>query len=57
MTTHRACSSEDDYVGAAFSGRGLLLILRSDCPDPNLVVDDPRWVGWRGTAAHRWGSG
>ncbi|MEU6347041.1 hypothetical protein ABZ883_39560 [Streptomyces sp. NPDC046977] len=58
VTMHRADCVEDDYVGTAFSEHDLLLILRSaGLPDPELVVDDPRWVEWQGAAAHRWGSG
>ncbi|MDX3078398.1 hypothetical protein [Streptomyces sp. MI02-7b] len=58
VTMHREGRVEDDYVGTAFSEHDLLLILRSSgLMDPDLVVDDPRWVEWRGSAAHRWGSG
>ncbi|MFE0633498.1 hypothetical protein ACFW3D_42045 [Streptomyces sp. NPDC058864] len=58
VTMHREDRMEDDYVGTAFSDHDLLLILRSaGLPDPDLVVDDPRWVEWRGAAAHRWVSG
>ncbi|MEU6346588.1 hypothetical protein ABZ883_37215 [Streptomyces sp. NPDC046977] len=58
VTMYRAGRAEDDYVGTAFSEHDLLLILRSPgLPDPDLVVDDPRWVEWRGATAHRWGSG
>lgn len=45
VTMHRAGYAEDDYVGTAFSEHDLLLILRSTgLVDPDLVVDDPRWV-------------
>ncbi|MFF7680961.1 hypothetical protein [Actinacidiphila glaucinigra] len=58
VTMHREGRMEDDYVGTAFSDHDLLLILRSaGLPEPGLVVDDPRWVEWRGAAAHRWGTG
>lgn len=57
MTMHRADHAEGDYVGTAFCEHDLLLILRSvGLPDPDLVVDDPRWVAWHGAAAHQWGS-
>ncbi|MGI5255536.1 hypothetical protein [Actinacidiphila glaucinigra] len=58
VTMHRGVRVEDDYLGTAFSERDLLLILRSaGIPDPDLVLDDPRWVEWRGAAAHRWENG
>ncbi|WSM88106.1 hypothetical protein OIF68_00980 [Actinacidiphila glaucinigra] len=58
VTMHREGRMEDDYVGTAFSDHDLLLILRSaGLPEPGLVVDDPRWVEWRGAAAHRRGTG
>ncbi|MET9880195.1 hypothetical protein ABZZ36_37130 [Actinacidiphila glaucinigra] len=56
VTMHREDRMEDDYVGTAFSEHDLLLILRSaGLPDPDLVVDDPRWVD--GGARLRTGGG
>ncbi|MFB7294053.1 hypothetical protein [Actinacidiphila glaucinigra] len=56
VTMHRENRLEDDYVGTAFSECDLLSILRSaGLPEPDLVVDDPQWVQWRGAAAHQWG--
>ncbi|MEU6346820.1 hypothetical protein ABZ883_38415 [Streptomyces sp. NPDC046977] len=57
VTIHRQ-GRADAYLGVAFSERDLVLILRSaGMPAPDLLVDDPRWVEWRGSGAHRWGSG
>ncbi|MFJ5221146.1 hypothetical protein ACIP98_41855 [Streptomyces sp. NPDC088354] len=54
VTMHRAGRVEDDYLGTAFSEHDLLLILQSaGIREPDLLVDDPRWVEWRGAGAHR----
>ncbi|MFB7228495.1 hypothetical protein ACFCY9_12335 [Streptomyces fimicarius] len=45
-------------LGLAFSDRDLTVFLaEAGLLDPELLLDDPAWVEWRGGRAHEWGAG
>ncbi|MER7048346.1 hypothetical protein [Streptomyces jumonjinensis] len=66
ITVHRPSSSggrrvsvhrhgRDETLGLAFSDRDLVVFLEAaGITDPELILDDPAWVQWRGTGAHHW---
>ncbi|WP_331758184.1 hypothetical protein [[Kitasatospora] papulosa] len=42
-------------LGLAYSDDELLVFLEgAGLQDPDLVLDDPAWVEWRGGRAHEW---
>ncbi|MFG2948468.1 hypothetical protein [Streptomyces adustus] len=48
-------SGWDEILGTAYSDHDLVVFLQSagiDNPDP--VLDDDRWVEWRGARPHQW---
>ncbi|MER7665776.1 MULTISPECIES: hypothetical protein [unclassified Streptomyces] len=53
VTVHR--HSRDEILGLAHSDHDLIVFLESaGILDPEQVVDDPRWVEWRGGLPHHW---
>ncbi|MEU9779287.1 hypothetical protein [Streptomyces sp. NPDC047968] len=44
-----------EVLGLAHSDRDLVVFLeRAGLSDPDGILDDPRWVEWRGGRAHEW---
>ncbi|MEV6161999.1 hypothetical protein AB0L71_08740 [Streptomyces sp. NPDC052052] len=53
VTVHRR--GRDEMLGLAQSDRDLVVFLEAaGVLDPETVLDDPRWVEWRGGRAHQW---
>ncbi|MEU0228182.1 hypothetical protein ABZ177_28060 [Streptomyces sp. NPDC006284] len=51
VTVHR--HGRDEILGTAYSDHDLVVFLEgAGIDDPDAVVDDGRWVEWRGGAAH-----
>ncbi|MEU4038875.1 hypothetical protein [Streptomyces collinus] len=51
VTVHR--NDGDEILGTAYSDHDLVVILEgAGIAAPEAVLDDPRWVEWRGAAAH-----
>lgn len=45
----------DGILGTAYSDHDLVVFLEgAGIVDPDTVIDDPRWVEWRGGHAHEW---
>ncbi|WP_097922083.1 hypothetical protein [Streptomyces sp. wa1063] len=45
-------------LGLAYSDHDLTVFLAdAGLLDPDLLLDDPRWVEWRGGRAHEWSTG
>ncbi|MEW1569878.1 hypothetical protein AB0454_44110 [Streptomyces sp. NPDC093509] len=45
----------DEILGTAYSDHDLVVFLEAvGISDPELVLDDPRWVEWRDGPAHEW---
>ncbi|MFI9346361.1 hypothetical protein ACIG0D_34645 [Streptomyces sp. NPDC052773] len=43
----------DEILGTAYSDHDLVVFLEgAGIPDPEAILDDPRWVEWRGGHAH-----
>ncbi|MFE7752045.1 hypothetical protein [Streptomyces sp. NPDC057428] len=49
-------SSADTHIlGIAYSDRDVVEFLRrAGLEDPDLLLDDPAWVRWRGGRPHEW---
>ncbi|MEU6072093.1 hypothetical protein ABZ864_48670 [Streptomyces sp. NPDC047082] len=48
----------DKILGTAYSDQDLVVFLEAaGITDPDVLLDDPRWVEWRGGAAHAWSAG
>ncbi|MFD9461249.1 hypothetical protein [Streptomyces sp. NPDC060027] len=48
----------DEILGTAYSDRDLVVFLEAaGIDDPEGILDDPRWIEWRGGRAHRWSAG
>ncbi|MFE2112026.1 hypothetical protein ACFXAY_01350 [Streptomyces microflavus] len=44
-------------LGLAYSDHDLIVFLAdAGLLDPDLLLDDPAWVEWRGGRAHEWGA-
>ncbi|MFJ9890865.1 hypothetical protein ACIQRW_34145 [Streptomyces sp. NPDC091287] len=44
-------------LGLAYSDHDLVVFLAdAGLLDPDLLLDDPAWVDWRGGRAHGWGA-
>ncbi|MCX4530237.1 hypothetical protein OHA79_43080 [Streptomyces sp. NBC_00841] len=53
VSVHR--TGGDEVLGLAHSDRDVVAFLEgAGLSDPEEVLDDPRWVEWRGSPAHRW---
>lgn len=53
VTVRRA--GRDEILGLAHSDHDLVVFLEgAGILDPELIVDDPVWVEWRGSRAHQW---
>ncbi|MEU9984856.1 hypothetical protein [Streptomyces sp. NPDC050856] len=53
MTMHRR--GRDEGVDLAHCDHDLVVFLEAaGVSDPDRVLDDPRWVEWRGGRSHRW---
>ncbi|WP_435280080.1 hypothetical protein [Streptomyces sp. 1222.5] len=53
VTVHR--HGHDAILGTAYSDHDLVRLLRAaGIADPDWVLDDPRWVQWRGDRPHQW---
>ncbi|MFF0191171.1 hypothetical protein [Streptomyces sp. NPDC005244] len=53
VTVHR--HGRDEILGTAYSDQDLVVFLEAaGIFDPDLVLDDPRWVEWRDGPAHWW---
>ncbi|MFD6418675.1 hypothetical protein [Streptomyces sp. NPDC060194] len=51
VTVH--AGGRDAVLGTAYSDRDLLVFLEgAGITDPEAVLDDPRWVEWRGGPPH-----
>ncbi|KOG33024.1 hypothetical protein [Streptomyces resistomycificus] len=45
----------DEILGTAYSDHDLVVFLEgAGVVDPEGVLDDPRWVEWRGGGPHEW---
>lgn len=45
----------NEILGLAHSDRDLIVFLeQAGILDPELILDDPHWVEWRGGRAHQW---
>ncbi|MFJ5817373.1 hypothetical protein ACIQGT_26265 [Streptomyces sp. NPDC093108] len=45
----------DEFLGTAFSDHDLVVFLEAaGIPDADTVLDDPRFIEWRGGHAHEW---
>ena len=57
-TGGRRVTARGHILGLAHSDHDLIVLLeRAGLHDADLVLDDPRWVEWRGGAAHRYEAG
>ncbi|WP_327687220.1 hypothetical protein [Streptomyces sp. NBC_00467] len=55
VTLHR--HGRDEILGLAHSDHDLVVFLEAaGILDPAQVLDDPRWIEWRGGRAHHWGA-
>ncbi|QNP61568.1 hypothetical protein [Streptomyces genisteinicus] len=53
VTVHT--QGRDEILGTAYSDHDLVVFLEAaGIVDPDTVLDDPRWVEWRGGHAHHW---
>ncbi|MBM9623609.1 hypothetical protein [Streptomyces zhihengii] len=53
VTVHT--QGRDEILGTAYSDHDLVVFLEAaGILDPEAVLDDPRWVEWRGGRAHHW---
>ncbi|WP_371674233.1 hypothetical protein OG985_45805 [Streptomyces sp. NBC_00289] len=53
VTVHR--QGRDEILGTAYSDHDLVVFLEAKgIKDPDGVLDDPRWVEWRGASPHQW---
>ncbi|MCM2388750.1 hypothetical protein [Streptomyces albipurpureus] len=53
VSMHR--HGRDEILGLAFSDHDLVVFLEAaGITDPDLIMDDPAWVEWRGAGAHHW---
>ncbi|TXS51928.1 hypothetical protein [Streptomyces sp. t39] len=53
VTVHT--QGRDEILGTAYSDHDLVVFLEAaGILDPETVLDDPRWVEWRGGRAHHW---
>ncbi|WP_405558593.1 hypothetical protein [Streptomyces sp. NBC_01171] len=52
VTVHR--HGHDEILGTAYSDHDLVVFLEgAGVADPEAILDDPRWVEWRGSPAHQ----
>ncbi|MFE1329736.1 hypothetical protein [Streptomyces microflavus] len=52
----RRVTARGRILGLAHSDHDLVVFLAdAGLLDPDLLLDDPRWVEWRGGRAHEWG--
>lgn len=55
VTGGRRVTVRGTILGLAYSDRDLVVFLEAaGVLDPELILDDPRWVEWRGGRAHEW---
>ncbi|MFC7994477.1 hypothetical protein ACFUV2_34980 [Streptomyces pilosus] len=44
----------DEILGTAYSDHDLVVFLEgAGIADPEVILDDPEWVEWRGGSAHK----
>ena len=56
-TGGRRVTARGRILGLAHSDHELAVFLEAaGIMDPELILDDPRWVEWRGGRAHEWGA-
>lgn len=54
-TGGRRVTVRGQILGLAHSDHDLVVFLEAaGLEDPDRVIDDPRWVEWRGGRAHEW---
>ncbi len=54
-TGGRRVTARGRILGLAYSDHDLVVFLEgAGILDPELILDDPRWVEWRGGRAHVW---
>ncbi|MET9895634.1 hypothetical protein ABZZ47_36640 [Streptomyces sp. NPDC006465] len=47
----------DEILGTAYSDHDMVVFLEAaGIDDPEGILDDPRWIEWRGGRAHQWSS-
>ncbi|MCX5355755.1 hypothetical protein [Streptomyces mirabilis] len=45
----------DEILGTAYSDHDLVVFLEgAGIQDPDSILDDERWIEWRGSRAHQW---
>ncbi|MFE2966737.1 hypothetical protein ACFXKC_24305 [Streptomyces sp. NPDC059340] len=45
----------DEILGTAYSDHDLVVFLEgAGIQDPDSILDDDRWIEWRGGRAHQW---
>ncbi|MFD6554986.1 hypothetical protein [Streptomyces sp. NPDC058398] len=48
-------SGRDGILGTAYSDHDLVVFLEgAGIQDPDSILDDARWIEWRGGRAHQW---
>ncbi|MDQ0780118.1 hypothetical protein QF026_008584 [Streptomyces aurantiacus] len=51
VTVHS--SGRDEILGTAYSDHGLVVVFEgAGVAEPEVILDDPEWVEWRGGPAH-----
>ncbi|MFB6573030.1 hypothetical protein [Streptomyces noursei] len=57
-TGGRRVTARGEILGLAYSDADAIEFLRrAGIDDPTSILDDPRWVEWRGGQPHDWGAG
>jgi hypothetical protein len=45
----------DEILGTAYNDHDLIMFLdAAGVQDPRQILDDERWIDWRGGRAHQW---
>ncbi|MEV2211192.1 hypothetical protein AB0H86_06805 [Streptomyces sp. NPDC050997] len=53
VTVHS--QGRDEILGTAYSDHDLVVFLEgAGIRDPDSILDDDRWIEWRGGRAHQW---
>ncbi|WP_189892723.1 hypothetical protein [Streptomyces xantholiticus] len=58
QVTVRLHDRDEVLLGTAYSDHDLVVFLEAaGFDDPGRIIDDSKWVEWRGVDAHRWDAG